>query len=181
MNVRANVVDRIRIERAVQSYGWWLDLRGANGRRRRELRAELRANLVEAADRSSAVDAVAALGSTRAMAADALPADPSRARWLAGAQAGVAALALTLMVEMLMGLAWLDGAMASGSAGTVTGSLTLFPGSQLSYSSPGGGLVVSVSPGWLCLVAGLLVTLVVARPWRTLRAARQPRAVSLHR
>ena len=39
----------------------------------------------------------------------------------------------------------------------------------------------AVDAGWLCLAAGLLVTLVVARPWRALLAAQQPPAVSVHR
>lgn len=41
--------DRLRVENAVFSYSFWLDLRGIAGRRRRDLRRELRANLQDAA------------------------------------------------------------------------------------------------------------------------------------
>ena len=69
-----NVLDQARVAWAVTSYDWWLDLRGARRRRRRELRHELRTNLRDAAERVGAREAVQALGSTRRMAAEALPA-----------------------------------------------------------------------------------------------------------
>lgn len=82
------VRDRVRIERAVQSYDWWLDLRGAPRRRRRELRTELRSNLRDATAHVGSRAAVSGLGSTRQMAAEVVPEDPTRPRWTAGLQAG---------------------------------------------------------------------------------------------
>ena len=170
-----NVLDHLRVERAVQSYAFWLDLRGVPGSRRRQLRRELRVNLREAASSHGAVAAVRALGSARTMAADAAPQDTATPRWSAGLQAGAAALLTVLMVEVLASLAWLDGAMAAGEGGRITGSMTLFPGSSLTYERSGSGFSLSMAPGWLCLVVGMLVLLAVARPWRHVTGRSQPR------
>lgn len=175
-----NVVDHLRVERAVQSYGFWLDLRGASGRRRRELRHELRGNLREASATHGSAAAVQALGSPRAMARQALVVDPTSVRWTAGAQAALAALAVVVLVELLASLAWLDGVLATEPVADVTGSLTLFPGSSLTYEPLDPGFSMSLSLGWLGLVAALMVLVVVARPWRvfTGRRSRPARAGS---
>ena len=172
-----NVLDRARLEVAVQRYDWWLALRGAPGRRRRELRRELRANLADAAAGQGSRAAVSALGSTRTMAAEALPVDLTNPRWSAGAAAGAVAVAAVLLVELWAALGWLDGVVAAGpsrGAGPVAGSLTLFPGSSLEYARAGSGFSLAFEPGWLCLVAGLLGFLAVARPWRALRGRALP-------
>jgi len=170
-----NVLDRVRLEAAVQRYDWWLSLRGAPGRRRRELRRELRANLADAAAAQGPRAAVAGLGSTRAMAAEALPVERTGARWGAGTSAAAVAVAAVLLLELWTALGWLDGASAAaGGAGHVEGSLTLFPASRLEYVEDASGLSLAFEPGWLCLVAGLLVLLAVARPWRALRGRVQP-------
>lgn len=166
-----NVIDRARVERAVLSYDWWLDLRGASGRRRRELRRELRVNLEDASGHVGAGAAVRSLGRTRDMAAEALPTDRSRPRWTAGAQAGIAALTATLLLEMLAALTWLDGARAADPDGRVTGSMTLFPGSSVEYAPVESGFSAFIAPGWSALVVGLLVLVLVARPWRLGRGA----------
>ena len=163
-----NVLDRIRIERAVLAYDWWLDLRGTRARRRRDLRCELRANLGEAATRTSARAAVAALGSTRQMAADATPEDSTRPRWAVGLYSGVTALMTTLVLALLAGLAWADGVMDADPDQPVRGSVTLLPGSAMEYAPMGDGFSVSTSVGWLPVAIGLLVLVVVARPWRAL-------------
>lgn len=165
-----NVLGHLRIERAVQSYDFWLDLRGAAGSRRRELRRELRANLREAAGRRGATAAVRALGGARQMAAEAVPENRTMPRWTAGLQAGAAALLAVLLVELLAALAWLDGAMAATEDGRVQGALTLFPGSSLTYEPQGQGFSLLMAPGWACLVVGVLALLLVARPWRLLTA-----------
>jgi len=171
-----NVLDRARLETAVQRYDWWLALRGAPGRRRRELRRELRANLADAAAAAGSRTAVRALGSTRTMAAEALPEDRTGVRWSAGLSAGAAAVGVVLLVEFWTALGWLDGAGAAvaGRAGRAEGSLSLFPGSRLEYVEDASGLSLSFQPGWLALLAGLLVLLAVARPWRALRGRIQP-------
>jgi hypothetical protein len=164
-----NVLDRARIERAVLAYDWWLDLRGTPWRRRRDLRSELRANLRDAATHTGARAAVAALGSTRQMAGDAAPDDPGRPRWAVGCYSGVAALMLTLLAALLAGLAWADGVMSADPEQPVRGSVTLLPGSSMEYAPLGDGFAVSTSVGWLPLAVGLLVFVVVARPWRAVR------------
>jgi len=175
-----NVVEHLRVEWAVQSYGFWLDLRGASWRRRRELRRELRANLREAGAHHGSAAAVRALGSPRAMAAQAIVADPTSARWTAGAQAALAALAVVVLVEVLASLAWLDGVRATEPVGGVTGSLTLFPGSSLTYEPLDRGFSMALSPGWLALAVALVMLVVVARPWRVVtgRGARSARVGS---
>ena len=164
-----NVLDRARIERAVLSYDFWLDLRGTPWRRRRDLRRELRANLREAAARSGGRGAVAALGNTRQMAADAWDEDATRPRWTAGAQSGFAALLVTLLGALLATTAWADGVMSADPSKPVRGSVTLLPGSSMEYAPLGDGFVVSSSVGWLPVAVGLLAFVVVARPWRAIR------------
>jgi hypothetical protein len=163
-----NVLDRVRIERAVFAYDWWLDLRGVPWRRRRDLRAELRSNLRDAASRTCARTAVAALGSTRQMAAEAHPEDPTRPRWTAGTLSGAAALGVALLAALLATLAWADGAMSADPEAPVRGSVTLLPGSSVEYTPLAEGFAVSSSVGWLPVALGLLVFVAVARPWRGL-------------
>ena len=151
------VSDRLRIEWAVASYDWWLDLRGTPRRRRRDLRSELRSNLR---------DATAHSGSKAA------PHDPTRARWTAGLQAGGAALGLALLVVLVSTLAWADGVIAADPDRTVSGSVTLLPGSSMQYAPLADGFSVSTDVGWLPLVAGVLVFVAVARPWRALPSRR---------
>ena len=163
-----NLADRVRLERAVWSYSFWLDVRCVTWRRRRQLRAELRANLHDAAERTDARTAVSGLGSIRAMAADAVPFDSTRPRWSVGVQAGFAALALTVAIEFFAALAWMDGVMAAGPDAdrVVSGSLTLYPGSLLEFEQQAKSFSLSFQPGWGVLVVGVLVLVVVARPWR---------------
>ena len=104
-----NVIDRARIENAVQSYSFWLDWRGASGRRRRELRRELPANLVDAADHGGARDAVRHLGGTRRMAAEALPPDRAARAGPSVSTATAGAARPGPVVELLAALAWVDG------------------------------------------------------------------------
>lgn len=161
-----NVLDLVRIERAVLAYDWWLDLRGTPWRRRRDLRGELRANLRDAAAHTGARAAVAVLGSTRLMAREAAPEDTGRPRWAVGLYSGVTALGVTLVVALLAGLAWADGVMDADPDRPVRGSVTLLPGSSMEYAPLGDGFSVSTGVGWVPVVVGLVVFLVVARPWR---------------
>ena len=169
-----NVLDRARIEWAVLSYDFWLDLRGTPWRRHRDLRAELRANLRDASARSGTRAAVDALGSTRQMAADAQAVDPARPRWTAGVHSGFGALMLTLLGALIAATAWADGVLSADPTGPVSGSVTLLPGSALEYAPVGDGFALSYSTGWAPVVVGLVVFVVVARPWRALTGARVP-------
>ncbi|MCW2701620.1 MAG: hypothetical protein JWQ45_3155 [Blastococcus sp.] len=174
-----NVLDRIRIERAVLSYDWWLDLRGTPRRRRRDLRGELRANLREAAACSGSKAAVAGLGSTRQMATDASAEDPTRPRWTVGVHSGLAALVLTMFAAFLAGLAWADGVMSADPDEPVRGSVTLLPGSSMGYEPLADGFAVSASVGWLPVAVGVLVFVLAARPWRALGRRRSAEPVDL--
>lgn len=163
-----NLVDRVRVERAIWSYDWWLDLSGANGRRRRELRRELRTNLRDAAAHVGVRDAVRALGGAHRMAAEALPADPTRPRWTVGVSAALVTVAAVVLVQFWAALAWVDGVLAADPDEPVTGSITLMPGSSMEYVPDGSGFSVVMGPGWSALVVGLFVLVVVSRPWRYL-------------
>ena len=161
-----NVLDLIRIERAVLAYDFWLDLRGTPGHRRRDLRRELRANLREASARGGARAAVAALGSTRQMAAESGTDDPARPRWGVGAWAGAAAFAVCANLGFFAAFAWFDGAQAAGPDRSVTGSVTFFPGSELSYAPAADGFSMSFTLGWLPFAVAAAAFLLAARPWR---------------
>ncbi len=169
-----NVMDRARLEAAVYSYGFWLDLRGVPRRQRRNLRRELRANLLDASAQRGARAAVAALGGTRRMAADGPALDPRRPRWNAGATAGLCAASIVLLIEFFAALGWADGAMAASKDKAVHGPLTLFPGSALTYDPAPRSLTISLQPGWGALAVGLAVFVLVARPWRLATGRRSP-------
>ena len=167
-----NVLDRARIERAVLAYDFWLDLRGTPWRRRRDLRRELRANLRDGAAHSGARAAVGALGSIRQMAADAGFDDPARPRWGVGLWAGAVAFAVCMNLGFFAAFAWLDGARAADTGGAVSGSVTFFPGSSLTYTPRADSFSASYAVGWLPLAVAAGAFLLAARPWRLLRSRR---------
>jgi len=161
-----NVLDRARIMGATLSYDLWLDFAGLPGRRRRDLRRELRANLGDATARVGSRNAVRGLGSTRVMAAAASAPDPTRPRWTVGFTVGMCLLGLSLLAEGLAALSWLDGAMAATPESPASGALTFFPGSSLTYAPSASGFLLSVDFGWACLAVGLIAFVLAARPWR---------------
>lgn len=163
-----NTLDRARIVGATLSYDLWLELAGVPGRRRRDLRRELRANLRDATERVGSRNAVRGLGSTREMAAAANAPDPTRPRWTLGFMVGFSLLGLALIAEGLAGLSWLDGVMAAAPESRVTGAMTFFPGSSLTYSPSASGFSVSIGFGWLCLLVGFIAFVLAAQPWRLL-------------
>lgn len=175
-----NLLDRARIETAVQSYDFWLELRGARARRRRELRRELRANLIAAAERVGAQEAVARIGSTRQMAAEAIAVPAHRPRWYHGLLAALVGLFVTSILELFAGIYWIEGAMAAAPESSTSGSLMLFLGSRVYYEVfDDGGFEFGVTPGWLSLAVALVAFILVARPWRVFTGRRhlaaQPR------
>ena len=161
-----NVLDRARIVGATLSYDLWLDFAGVPGRRRRDLRRELTANLGDATGLVGSRNAVRGLGSTRVMAAAASAPDPTRPRWTVGFTVGICFLGLSLLAEMFAALSWLDGAMAASSESPVTGAMTFFPGSNLTYTPSASGFSLSVNFGWVCLAIGFITFVLAARPWR---------------
>lgn len=171
----AALADRLRVAWAAARYDLFLDLRGVARASRRDLCAELRANLWDAAAQVGASRAIDALGSLRSLAARtaaAVHAAPtsgtrgSRLRARMGHAGGVAAAATAtaVFVEFLMLLAWADGAQASG-ADRVAGSVTLLPGSSAVYQSASSGFSVELSLGWIAPLIGALAFLIALRPW----------------
>ena len=167
-----NILDRARIVGATVSYDLWLDLAGVPGRRRRDLRRELRANLGDATALVGSRAAVRNLGSTREMAAAANSPDPRRPRWTVGFTAGLSLLALSLFAELIAALSWFDGAIAATPQSRVTGAMTFFPGSSLVYSPNANGLdsgfSILINFGWVGLLIGFIAFVLAAQPWRML-------------
>ena len=164
-----NILDRARIVGATLSYDLWLDLAGVPGRRRRELRRELRANLGDATALVGSRKAVRNLGSTREMAAAANSPDPKRPRWTVGFMVGLSLFGLSLFAETIAALTWFDGAMAAAPESRVTGAMTFSPGSSLTYSPSASGFSASLGFGWVCLLVGFIAFILAAQPWRLLR------------
>jgi len=163
-----NVLDHARIVGTTMSYDLWLDLAGVPGRRRPNLRRELRANLGDATALVGSRNAVRGLGGTREMATAASDLDPTRPRWTDGFVVGISLLGLSLMAELLAALSWFDGAMAANPESGVTGAMTFFPGSWLTYSPSADGFSISIGFGWVCLILGFIGFVLAARPWRLL-------------
>lgn len=163
-----NILDRARIVGATLAYDLWLDFAGVQGRKRGDLRRELRANLGDATALVGSRDAVRGLGSTRAMAAAASTPDRSRPRWTVGFTVGMSLFGLSLLAEGLAALSWLDGAMAAAEGSRATGAMTFFPGSSLTYSPSASGFSLSVNFGWVCMAIGVIGFILAARPWRLL-------------
>lgn len=160
-------VDKIRVGEAVSSYDFWLGLRGVSGRRRRELRAELRANLWEATERVGVKEAIAAVGPLRTLAFDSVP-ERRGPRWGYGVAAGVVALEVFLMVQVFLATVVADTAQAAGTR-QVDVPVTLVPGMTVQYEEvAGGGFTFGTDFGPACLVVGLVVFVLVAQPWRLL-------------
>ncbi|GAB2695941.1 hypothetical protein [Thalassiella azotivora] len=163
----ARVVDRLRIEGAVVRYDLWLDLHGVPGRRRRDLRRELRSNLQEAGHDVGVRAAVRRLGGVRELAADSVVSDRNRPAWTVGLLWAAGSLVLLLWLTLLQAAAFADGVAASGVGRPVSGELTLLPGVGVEAHVPDdGGLSIAVTGSWSLLVVPLLVLVVAARPWR---------------
>lgn len=74
---------------------------------------------------------------------------------------------------MFASLAFADGVLATGVTTPVSGSVFPFPGSEVVVepaASATAPLAVGMSSGWGPLVAGLVVGVLVARPWRAVSA-----------
>jgi hypothetical protein len=168
-----NVLDRARILGATMSYDLWLDFAGVPGRRRRNLRRELRANLGDATAFIGSREAVRGLGSTRTMAAAANAPDPTRPRWTVGFTVGMSIFALSIMGQFFAALSWVDGVMAAAPETIVTGAMTFYPGSSLTYDPSGSGFSVAIDFGWICLLIGCTAFALAAQPWRLLRQQRK--------
>ncbi|HEX5511767.1 MAG TPA: hypothetical protein VFX41_08625 [Actinomycetales bacterium] len=165
-----SLLDRMRIARVVAGYDFWLEARGVAGRRRRDLRRELRANLTEAAGDVGAREAVRRVGSPRVLAQEALADGAKRPLWSLASSCGGLALVVMVFAVLFAAFGFADGVSASGVHEPVEGPLVLVPGSTAEAHFPvGGGISLGVSFGWSVLVLPAVVFLLVARPWRLLR------------
>ena len=170
-----SITDQLRIESAVLRYDFWLDYRGVRGRRRRELRRELRANLAEATALEGSRAAVLGIGSPRAMAYAATEGDGRRARWTFGVVcAGVVWFTLSMM-WLFSVIGFLDGVDASGVEGRdVSGTSFPWGGAVSAHVTPGhGGLSLSATYPWSILALVALTFLLTAQPWRLVTGRRR--------
>lgn len=163
------VVDRIRTEYAVQRYDFWLELRGVRGSRRRELRRELRANLVEAGADVGVTRALFGIGSPKQLAYAATEADASRPRWSLGAFWASGTFAVLIVWMALTTLTILQTAKAASTTGPVDVQPFPWLGTTFTVESSPGSVGAEVQAPWQLLVGPLLVFLLVAQPWRRLR------------
>lgn len=162
-----SVADRLRIRWAVARYDLFLDLHSVPGRHRRELRNELRSNLSEAASAVGARQALAGVGSLRALARENAIDGQLRSRWVAGFVAGLTTLAALFVAFLFLSLYYASGVLDAGATGPVATWLFPFVGSEVSVD-PSDGLTLQFQTGPLPLVAALIVWLAVSRPWRAI-------------
>lgn len=164
-----NIIDRIRTENAVQRYDFWLELRGVRGRRRRELRRELRTNLADAAADVGVTRALFGIGSPKQLAFEMSERQESRPRWSLGLLWATAAFGLLLMAVLCTSAVVLQTVQSTGVVGREvrTEVLPWIGVDFLTRVEPGqGGLSVGVDGAPWYLLVPLLVFLLVAQPWR---------------
>ena len=169
-----SVLDRIRIENAVQRYDLALDLHGVRSPRRRELRRELRANLRESATRAGAGHALAGIGSPEVLARESAAAfhDPRRPAWSQGLCWAMAAVAAYWLAALWTAFAFMDGVFAARATHEVRGHPTLMPGVEIwarqDAEGISGGLLLQ-GGFWLASLGLFLLVLALAgRLWRPL-------------
>lgn len=176
-----NVIDRLRIEYAIARYDFWLELRGVRGRRRRELRRELRANLAEASADVGVTRSLFGIGSPKQLAYAATEGDASRPRWSLGAFWASATFAALLIWMALTTLTIVQ----TGDAARVSEPVPVSPfpwfGTTFTVESSPGALSAGVDAPWQLIVGPLLVFLLFAQPWRRLRRGQQATSATTHR
>jgi hypothetical protein len=165
------IVDRVRVENAVQTFDFWLELRGVSWRRRRELRRELRDNLAQAGAEVGVTAALFGIGSPKQLAYDSAPAEPARPRWSLGALWGVLTFSMLGLGVLYTSATVLQSVRAAGVVGTDvhTSVLPWFGVDFLARVDQGGGISAGASgSGWYALVP-VGVFLLASQPWRLLR------------
>ena len=161
--------DKLKVAHAVINYDFWLDVFGVGGRRRRELRAELRGNLWEAARQVGGRQAIHGVGSVRRLARQTAVESRREQGWSYGVMAGMVAFSIVLLLQLVAATVVADSAHAA-AAGRLSVPVTLLPGTEVTYESlPHGGFVLAVSAGFMPLVVAVVVFAVASRPWLLLR------------
>lgn len=164
------IIDRFRIENAVQTYDFWLELRGMRSRRRKEARRELRTNLRDAAADVGVTQALFNIGSPKELAYAMTPEATQRPRWSLGAMWASLAFVVVVFGLMYTASTFTSGVDASGVVGQqVTGFV--FPWFGVDFMAriePNrGGLAVGAGKAqWYVLGLPLLAFVLAARPWR---------------
>ncbi|GAB77648.1 hypothetical protein SAMN05421595_1486 [Austwickia chelonae] len=172
-----SVIDRVRIENAVQRYDFALDLYGVSGKQRRGLRRELRGNLREAATHGGAREAIHGIGSPEQLARESAHAirDPRRPAWSQGLSAAALAVAIYWTVVFYTAFTWMDAVIATGVEHEVVGRVSFLPGieyrAQHTATSFSGGLTTSGTFALISLGIFLVVLALAGRLWRPLRRA----------
>lgn len=163
-----SIVDQARIQWAVTRFDFWLDMSSVPGKQRRALRRELKSNLRDAADDVGVTAAFANVGPLRALAAETTSDGQLRSRWRAGFSAALTSLATLLLGFLFISLYYTEGVLDSGVIDPVESSLFPYIGSNVTIDPSGGGLAMSLEPGFLPLAGAALVFMLVAKPWRAL-------------
>ena len=168
------IVDTIRIENAVQTYDFWLELRGTRWRRRRELCRELRDNLRAAAADVGVTQALFNIGSPKQLAYAMTDEYAARPRWSLGAMWASITFGLVAVALVLTSIVFLEGVLATGLVGEARGGAFPWAGVEFvaEVQPDGRGFGTGAIGGqWYLLGWPLVVFLLVAQPWRALRHA----------
>lgn len=164
------IIDRIRIENAVQTYDFWLELRGTRGKQRRAMRRELRTNLKDATADVGVTQALFNIGSPKQLAYEMTPEAQLRPRWSMGAMWATVTFGLVVFACLFTAFAFVAGVEASGVTGqTVHGFVFPWFGVDFSARVEPDGRGLSAGAGniaWWFLGLPLLTFLLVSRPWR---------------
>jgi hypothetical protein len=181
MSKTHSFTDRLRLAWLSARYDFWLDLNSVPRRDRRELRNELLSNVHDAAADVGVRNATANIGKLRHLARQTARDGELRSAWSAAITASLTTVAALIVGFLFLSLYYVEGVLDSGTDQVVTSSLFPFFGSQIEVEpATADGLGFSVSPGALPLLTGVLVFIVVAKPWRALRRPTTDTPVNAH-
>lgn len=167
------LADRWASARYVFDFDSHLEWLGVSSKQAKQHRAELRANIADAASEGGMAAALERLGSPRALAL-AVAHDARRPRWVRGGL--VAMLAFVAIQWFYVGAADIAaesaGSAASGAT-EVTVDTALLPGLTVEVATDSTGELdaVSLEQDARALIAPVLIGLLAAQPWRARRRA----------
>lgn len=173
-----STIDRLRIAWLSARYDLWLDLASVPRRDRRDLRSELVANVNDAAAVVGVPPAIANIGSVRRLAKQTAYEGDLRSAWTAAIVAGFSTVVGLFVGFLFLSLYYIEGVLDAGSDEVVSSWLFPFYGSMVEVEpATADGLGFTVSPGFLPFVAGLVVFVAIAKPWRAIRRHQAERPV----
>lgn len=161
-------LDRLRLERTILTFDFWLDLRGVRARTRRRLRDELRDNLTAAAADGGARTAVRALGPIRDLARAYSPAPDDGPDLARGSLWAAVTLGLICLSSVISWVTWVQASVASGTTGA-TGRPLLAPWMEVDLTHTGDALAIGTGFAWWTLLPVLVLFALGAGLWRGLR------------